>query len=62
MGFYLLRGPFLFSTAEWHVNWYHFLAANPYFPRPENWSFAFKILAVGVVMGQESMMRVLGGG
>jgi len=32
------------------------------FPRPESWSMAFENLAVGIVMGRGSMMRVLGDG
>jgi len=28
-----LRGPFLFLTAEWHVNWCHFQIENPYFSK-----------------------------
>jgi len=52
----LLGHHFLFSTAEWHVNWYHFQAENPNFPRSESWSLVLEILVVGIVMELESTM------
>jgi len=62
MGFYLLRGLFLFQLPNGMSIDIIPSQKTLIFPRLESWSLVFEIWVVGIVTGLESMMQVLGDG